>query len=74
MASANYQDFEIILERVLWALKLTPEEVMAHVRRHPMDAFHTIPNPKNGSFLIVGAEVTERFRAIAKRYLASNCG
>lgn len=37
-----------------------------------MDAFHTIPNPKNGSFLIVGAEVTERFQAIAIRHLASN--
>jgi hypothetical protein len=72
MPSANYQDFEIILERVLWALKLTPEEVMAHVKEHRMDAFHSIPNPKNGSFLIVGAEVTERFRTIAKRHLASH--
>jgi hypothetical protein len=33
MPSANYQDFEFILERVLWALKLPPEEINAHMKK-----------------------------------------
>lgn len=71
MPSGNFRDFESIVQLVIVALKRTPVETIAHIRAHRMDAFHTIPDPRNGSFLIVGAEVTERFRSIARRHLAS---
>lgn len=69
--SADFQDFEAILERVIVALKRTPDEWREHINKHRLDAFHTIPDPRNGYTLMVGAEVTERFRAIARRHLNS---
>lgn len=68
--SENLADIEAISKRVLWSLKLTPEKMMAHIREHRMDAFHTIPNPRNGGMLIIGQEGTDRFWGIARRHLA----
>ncbi len=67
----NLADIEFICERVIWSLKLKPEELMQHVREHRMDAFHTIPNPKNGGMIIIGREAAQRFSDIATRFLAS---
>lgn len=70
--SENLADLETICKRVLWALKLTPEKLMAHIREHKMDAFHSIPNPKNGGMLIIGQAGTDGFWKIARRYLATH--
>jgi hypothetical protein len=71
MPSENFQDLEFILHGVLKALKRTHEEWKDHINKKRLDVFHTIPDPRNGSTLMVGAEVTERFRAIARRHLKS---
>jgi hypothetical protein len=68
----NLVDFEGICERVVWSLKLTPEQMVAHIREHRMDAFHFISNPKNGGMLIIGQDGTDRFWAIARRHLAEH--
>lgn len=71
MMSENFKDFESVLQLVSVAMKRTALQTIAHIKLNGMDAFHTIPDPRNGSFLIVGAEVTERFRLIARRHLAT---
>lgn len=72
MLSENLTDTEFIASKVLWFLKQTPEEFMAHIRANPRDSFHSIPNPKNGSMIIVGREAGQRFWQIAERHLASH--
>ncbi len=71
MPNENLTDVEFIGERVLWFLKLTPEEFMAHIRANPRDGFHSILNPKNGGMIIIGREAGQRFWRIAERHLAS---
>ncbi|MBS0633712.1 MAG: hypothetical protein JSS11_17520, partial [Verrucomicrobia bacterium] len=72
MASENYADFEVMIQRVAWALRLTPEEFKDHVNAHRMDVFHTIPDPQTGRSFMVGEEFTSRLKKIGKRYLDSN--
>jgi hypothetical protein len=72
--SADFQDFEDIFERVIVSIKRTPDEWRDHINKHRLDTFHTIPDPRNGGTLMVGAEVTERFHAIARRHLNSQPG
>lgn len=66
----NLHDVEFIGERVLWFLRLSPQELMAHIRDNRFDAFHTIPDPKR-NMLFIGREGSERFEAIARRHLAN---
>lgn len=72
MPNENLTDVEFIGERVLWFLKLTPEEFMAHIRANPRDGFHSIPNPNSGGMIIIGREAGQRFWKIAERHLASH--
>jgi hypothetical protein len=72
MPSENFADFEVMVQQVIWALKLTPEEWKAHIKTHRLDIFHSIPDPRTGHSRIVGEEFTTRLRKIAKRYLDSN--
>lgn len=69
--SPDLVDLESILERTIWSLKQTPEQLMAHIRVNRTDVFHTIPDPKTGGKLIIGSDGTDRFWAIARRHLAS---
>jgi hypothetical protein len=66
----NLADVEFICERLLWSLRSPPKELMDHIRRDPMEAFHTIPRP-DGGFIIIGRQATERFTSLTTRYLAS---
>lgn len=70
--SANYQDVEAIMHRVVWALNLSIDEWRTYINAHPVDALHTIPHPKNNGPLIIGQVGTERLWAIADRYLKAN--
>lgn len=64
----NLQDAEAIAEKVLWFLRLSPQELMAHFAAHRDDAFHYIPDPTR-NMVFIGQEGTRRFRAIARRFL-----
>lgn len=70
--SPDLLDLEAICERVIWSLRLTPQELMAHIREHRTDALCSIPNPKNGGMIIIGREASDRFWRIAERHLAAH--
>lgn len=68
----NLTDADYIFKQALEFLKLTAEGWKAHIQANPMDCFYTIPHPKNGHALIIGAKAFKRFEDIAVRYLKSN--
>ena len=70
--SENLLDCEAIVARVNWSLRLSAEEMMAHIQEHRDDAFRTMTDPRNGGMIILGAEGGDRIWRCARRYLEAD--
>jgi hypothetical protein len=65
LVACTQRDLEFVSAQVMRFLHMSPETLIAHVRKNPNDGLCTIPHPTGSGSLICGTEAWLKFGSIA---------